>query len=137
MSYTQFQILLLFWKMGLVDMFSMRKICLNCRSQSMSIVGTVSVGTSSDLGIKTLLEPVLDLGTGYQFVLAAAAAERRGRIATLASFLAASAASVTPDPNTNIAMGATVGSKIGYMKAILARGGSSQCILTPSLEDFN
>ena len=48
----------------------------------------------SDIGPKVLLEPVLGLGTGYQFVKAAAtAAERRQRIATLASFLAASGGS--------------------------------------------
>ena len=77
--------------MGLVDTFSMLKICLNCGSQYMSIVGTAAVGNSSDLGIKTLLEPVLGLGTSYQFVRAAATAvERRQRIAPLASFLAAS-----------------------------------------------
>ena len=36
-------------------------------------------------------------------------------------------------------MGAAVASKIGYMKAILARGGALQIqrnILTPSLKDF-
>ena len=99
MTYTQFQILMLFWNMSLVDTFSILKICLNCGSQYMSIVGTAAVGNSSDLGIKTLLEPVFGLGTSYQFVRAAATAvERRQRIATLASFLVASAASITTDP---------------------------------------
>jgi len=128
---------MLFWNIGLVDTFSVLKLCINCGSQYMSIVGTAAIGNSSDLGIKTLLEPVLGLGTSYQFVKAAATtAERRQRIATLASFLAASATSVTTDPNTNIAIGAAVRNKIGYMRAILARGGGSQHILNPSLKDF-
>ena len=109
MTDTQFQILMLFWNMGLVDTFNVVKICLNCGSQYMSIVGTSAVGNSSDLGIKTLVEPILGLGTSYQFVQAAATAvERRQRIATLASFLAASAASITTDPATNIAIGSAV-----------------------------
>ena len=141
MTYTQFQILMLFWNLGLVDTFSVLKLCINCGSQYMSIVGTAAVGNSSDLGIKTLLEPVLGLGTSYQFVKAAAtAAERRQRIATLASFLAASVTSVTTDPNTSIAIGAAVGSKIGYMRAILTRGGGScnitKSISSSSLKDF-
>jgi len=131
---------MLFWNIGLVDTFNVLKICLNCGSQYMSIVGTSAVGNSTDLGIKSLLEPILGLGTSYQFVQAAATAvERRQRIATLASFLAASAGALTTDPPTNRAMGSAVGSKIGYTKAILARGGGSQIeqyILIPSLKDF-
>ena len=86
MTSTHFQILMLFWNMGLVDR-----------------VGTAAVENSSDLGIKTVLEPVLGLGTSYQFVRAAAtAAERRQRIATLASFLAASAASIRTNPKVKL-----------------------------------
>jgi len=66
----------------------------------------------------------------------AAAAERRQRIATLASFLAASGGALSTDPTPNGAIGAAVASKIGYMRAILARGGGSQHILNPSLKDF-
>jgi len=40
MTYQQFQILLLFWNMGLVDTFSILKICLNCGSQYMSYTRT-------------------------------------------------------------------------------------------------
>ena len=137
MTYTQFQILMLFWNLGLIDSFSVLKLCINCGSQYMSIVGTATVGNSSDLGIKTLLEPVIGLGTSYQFVKAAAtAAERPQRIATLAAFLPTSITTTATDPNTNIAVGAAIGSKISYMRAILARGGGSQHILNPSLKDF-
>ena len=102
-----------------------------------SIVGTAAVGNSSDLSVKTLLEPVIGLGTSYQFVKAAATvAERRQRIATLAAFLSTSITAIGTDPNTNIAVGAAIGSKISYMRAILARGGGSQHILNPSLKDF-
>jgi hypothetical protein len=101
------------------------------------IVLSSTAGNFSDIGPKVLLELVLGLGTGYQFVKAAAtAAERRQRIATLASFLAASGGALSTDPTTNGAIGAAVASKIGYMRAILARGGGSQHILNPSLKDF-
>jgi len=140
MTYTQFQILMLFWNMGLVDTFSVIKLCINCGSQYAGVVLSSAAGNFSDIGPKVLFEPVLGLGTGYQFVKAAAtAAERRQRIATLASFLAASAGAVNTDPTTNAAMGSAVASKIAYMKAILARGGSlqrNQYVLNPSLKDF-
>lgn len=137
MTYKEFQFLILLWKMGVVDTFNVLKICANCGSQYMGIVLSSAAGNFSDIGPKVLLEPVLGLGTGYQFVKAAAtAAERRQRIATLASFLAASGGALSTDPTTNGAIGAAVASKIGYMRAILARGGGSQHILNPSLKDF-
>lgn len=140
MTYTQFQILMLFWNMGFVDTFSVLKLCINCGSQYVGVVLSSAAGNFSDIGPKVLFEPVLGLGTGYQFVKAAAtAAERRQRIATLACFLAASAGAVNTDPTTNAAIGAAVASKVGYMKAILARGGSlqrNQYVLNPSLKDF-
>ena len=137
MTYTQFQILMLFWNMGFVDTFSVLKLCINCGSQYVGVVLSSAAGNFSDIGPKVLFEPVFGLGTSYQFVKAAAtAAERRQRIATLASFLAASAGAVNTDPTTNAAIGAAVASKIAYMKAILARGGGSEYILTPSLKDF-
>ena len=70
---------------------------------------------------------------------AATAIERRQRIAILASFLEASAGALTTDPTTNGAMEAAVASKIAYMRAILARGGSQEIveyILIPSLKNF-
>ena len=86
MTYKEFQLLLLLWRMGLVNTFNVLKICANCGSQYMGIVLSSAAGNFSDIGPKVLLEPVLGLGTGYQFVKAAAtAAERRQRIATLAS----------------------------------------------------
>ena len=137
MTYQQFQLLMIFWQIGLVDTFNVLKLCVNCGSQYVGIVLSSAAGNFSDIGPKVLLEPVLGLGTAYQFVKAAApAAERSQRIATLASFLAASGGALSTDPTTNGAIGAAVASKIGYMRAILARGGSSQHILNPSLKDF-
>jgi len=140
MTYQQFQILLLFWNMGFVDTFSVLKLCINCGSQYVGVVLSSAAGNFSDIGPKVLFEPILGLGTSYQFVKAAAtAAERRQRIATLAYFLAASGGAVNTDPTTNAAIGAAVTSKIAYMKAILARGGSlqrNQYVLNPSLKDF-
>ena len=125
MGYKEFQLLMLFWNLGLVDTFSVIKLCVNCGSQYMGVVLSSAAGNTTELGIKSVLEPILGFGTSYQFVMAAATAiERRQRIATLASFLAASGGALTTDPTTNAAMGAAVASKIAYMRAILARGGS-------------
>lgn len=91
----------------------------------MAIVVGSTVGNPTSA---SLLEPILGLCTSYQYVRAAAtAAERHKRIATLASFFAASGSAVTTDSSTSAAAGALVASKISYMKAILARGGST-CI---------
>ena len=109
MTPTQFQILMLFWHIGLVDTFNVLKICLNGGSQYLSIVGTSAVGNASDFGIKSLLEPILGLGTSYQFVQSAATiAEKRQRVATLAAFLSSSICALTTDPATNIAMGSAI-----------------------------
>jgi hypothetical protein len=106
----------------------------------MGVVLASAAGNYTDLGIKSLFEPILGLGTSYQFVRAAATAvERCQRIATLASFLAVSAGALTTDSTTNAAVGSAVASKIGYMKAILARGGQQEImeyVLIPSLKNF-
>lgn len=140
MTYKEFQFLILLWKMGVVDTFNVLKVCANCGSQYMGIVLSSAAGNFSDIGPKVLLEPVFGLGTGIQYVAAAATiAEKRRRIATLAAFLSTSAAALTTDPTTNAAVGGAVASKIAYMQAILARGGSSQIqqyVLIPSLKNF-
>jgi hypothetical protein len=90
MGYNEFQVLMIFWNMGLVDTFSVLKLCVNCDLQYMGVVLSSAAGNFSDIRPKVLFEQVLGLGTSYQFVKAAATvAERRQRIATLASFLAA------------------------------------------------
>ena len=126
MTYKEFQFLILLWKMGVVDTFNVLKICSNCGSQYLGIVLSSAAGNFSDIGPQVLLEPVFGLGTGIQYVAAAATiAEKRQIIATLAAFLATSAAAVTTDPTTNAALGGAVASKIAYMRAILTRGGGS------------
>ncbi len=137
----EFQLLMIFWQLGLVDTFNVIKLCVNGGSQYLGVILSSAAGNTTQLGVKTLLEPILGFGTSYQFIMAAAnAVERRQRIATLASFLSASAGALTTDPTTNAAMGAAVASKIAYMKEILAvRGGSQQLleyVLTPSLKNY-
>ena len=61
MTYQQFQLLLIFWQMGLVDTFSVLKLCINCGSQYGGIVVTSAAGNFSEIGSKVLLEPVLGL----------------------------------------------------------------------------
>lgn len=125
MGYNEFQLLMIFWHIGLVDTFSVIKLCVNTGSQYVGIVLSSAAGNTSNLSPRNLLEPILGLSTGYQFVQAAATAvERKQRIATLALFLAASGGALTADPCTNAALGSAIASKISYMKRILARGGS-------------
>ena len=112
--------MLFFWQVGLVDTFSLiqsklnQTICINTGSQYGAIVVASAAGNFSDIGPKVLFEPIIGLGTSYQFIRAAqTAAERRARIATLAAFLSTSGASaVTTDPATNAAVGGAVASKI-------------------------
>lgn len=72
MTYIQFQILLLLWKSGLVDRFSVFKVCVNCGSQYLGVVVAFAAGNFSEIEPKILLEPVLGFGTSYKFVQAAA-----------------------------------------------------------------
>ena len=135
----------LFWQLGLVDTFSLIQVCVNTGSQYGAIVVASAAGNFSDIGLKVLLEPILGLDTSYQFIRAAqTAAERRARIATLAAFLSTSGASaVTTDPATNAAVGGAIASKIGYMRAILSRGGGSynnniaKTLSSSSLKEFS
>ena len=76
-----------FWQVGLVDTFSLIQFCINTGSQYGAIVAASASGNFSDFGPKVLLEPIIGLGTGYQFITAArTATERRACIATLAVF---------------------------------------------------
>ena len=97
--------MLFFWKVGLVNIFSLIQFCINTGSQYGAIVVASAAGNFSEIGPKVLFEPITGLGTSYQFIRAAqTAAERRARIATLAAFLSTSGASaVATDPATNAA----------------------------------
>lgn len=58
MTYTEFQFLILLWKMSVVDTFNVIKICANCGSQYIGIVLSSAAKNLSDIGAKVLLEPV-------------------------------------------------------------------------------
>jgi len=120
------KITLLLWQLKLVDTLSMIQIFINTGSQYGAIVIAAAGGNFSDIGPRVLLEPVIGLGTSYQFIKAAqTVAERKARIATLAAFLSTSVrSSLTTDPATNAAVGAAVETKLAYMRAIFARGGA-------------
>jgi hypothetical protein len=139
---TSLKLMLFFWQVGLVDTFSLIQFCINTGSQYGAIVVDSAAGNFSDIGPKVLFEPIIGLGTSYQFIRAAqTAAERRARIAILAAFLSTSGTSaVTTDPATNAAVGGAVASKIAYMRAILTRGGGSsniaKSISSSSLKEF-
>jgi len=128
---TDLQTMFFFWQVGLGNSFSMIKFCVNAGSQYGAIVVAAAAGNFSEIGPKTLLEPVFGLGTSYQFIRAAqTAAEIRARITTLAAFLSTSTTSIaTTDPATNAAVGGAVASKIFYIQAIIAaRGGAIERI---------
>ena len=97
---TSSELMLFFWQVGLVDTFSVIQFCINIGSQYVAIVAASAVGNFSDIGPKVLFEPIIGLGTSYQFIIAAqTAAEQRAYIATLKAFLSTSGAStVTIDP---------------------------------------
>jgi hypothetical protein len=59
MGSTEFQLLMIFWNLGLVDTFSVVKLCVNCGSQYLGIILSSAAGNSSDLGMTSLLEPIL------------------------------------------------------------------------------
>lgn len=135
------KLMFFFWQIGFVDTFSLIQFCISSGTQYGAIVVASAAGNFSDIGPKVLLEPIIGLGTSYQFIKAAqTAAERKARIATLAAFLSTSGASaVTTDPATNAAVGSAIASKIAYMRAILTRGGACcncNSIPTSSLKGF-
>jgi hypothetical protein len=73
---------------------SMIQIFIHAGSQYGAIVVGAASGNFSDIGPRVLLEPVIGLGTSYQFIKAAqTVAERKLRIATLAAFLGTSVGS--------------------------------------------
>ena len=57
MNYQQFQLLMIFWQIGLVDTFNVLKLCVNCGSQYVGIVLSSAAGNFSDIGPKVFLEP--------------------------------------------------------------------------------
>ena len=94
--------MLLFWRLGYVSGMSFIQYTINLGAQ----YGGSAAGSFADLGPKVLLEPLLGLGTGFQFIRAGATwRDRRSRAACLASFLATSGAALQADPATNAALG--------------------------------
>jgi hypothetical protein len=119
------KLMFFFWQIGFVDTLTLIQFCLNSGIQYSSIVLASCAVNFSDIRPSVLLEPIAGLGVSYRYIAAAkSAAMRRARIATVAAFLSTSGGSmVTANPNTNIAVGSAVATKIQYMRAILARGG--------------
>lgn len=119
--YLSLKTMVLLWQFGLVDSLSMVQVFLNVSSQYGAIVVGAATRRYSNIGPRVLLEPVIGLGTSYQFIRAVkTVAERKARIATLGAFLATSAGSALRlDPATNATVGGAVGTKINYMRALV------------------
>jgi len=74
------------------------------------------------MGPSLLLSSVKGLGTSYQYIQAAPGImQKRGRIVTVASFMAMSGRATLTDPNTNAAAGGAVASFIGHMKSVVEK----------------
>ena len=112
---------MIFWNLGLVDTFSVLKLCVNCGSQYMGVVLSSAAGNSSNLGVRSLLEPILGLGTSYQFVQGWETPTNSHFSFLLSSFRRSSS-------NWSYNQ---CSSKIGYTKAILLFTNRA-----PSLKDF-
>ena len=120
--------LILFRKVKLVNICIPIHFWINIGSQYGTIViASLAAGNFSRIGLKVLFEPIIGLGISYRYIGAAqTAAERRARIVTLAALLSVSGTSaLTPDPATNLAVGACVASKIAYMRRTLTLGGGN------------
>ena len=54
--------------MGIVDTFSVFKLCFDCCSQYVGLVVDSAAGNFSKISPKVLLEPIIRLWMGYHFV---------------------------------------------------------------------
>ena len=120
------KIIILMWQYGIVDTFTAVNFIYNAGTQYGAIViGAIADGNATSLP-RMLLEPIAGFGVSYQFIKAAqTTAERQARVATLATFLSASAGAATgSNPATNAGIGAGIAAHIAHMRCILeARGG--------------
>lgn len=111
------KIMIFLWQLGIVDSLTFLQFCRNCGAQYTGLTLAEAVGYMNDIGPSVLLAPVQGLGTSYQYVRVVQGAERRARIATLASFMAMSGRATLTDPATNVAAGGTIASFLGHMKS--------------------
>jgi hypothetical protein len=65
----EFQLLMIFWQLGLVETFNVIKLCVNGGSQYLGVILSSAAGNTTQLGVKTVLEPILGFGTSYQFIM--------------------------------------------------------------------
>lgn len=113
------QLMIFLWKFGVVDTLSMLQFCINCGTQYGTIVAGAAAGNFSEIGPSVLFAPFAGLGTSYKYIRTAQGlAERRLRIAMVASLLSTSATALTTDPQSNTAVGATISALVSYMKSI-------------------
>ena len=125
------KMMILLWRMGVVDSFTAIQFLLNGAAQYGVFVVGSAVGQTLDPSI--LVAPIAQLGTAYQYVRAAqGAAEAQKRAATIALLLSSSTAVLETDLATNGAMAALNLSFNAYINSVLeaSNGGSSTFILT-------
>lgn len=136
MYFTSLKIITFMWQCGLVDTFTAVNFIYNAGAQySAVVIATMADGNVTNLP-GMLFEPIAGFGVSYQFFKAAqTAAERRGRVATLAALLSASAGTgVGSTPAANAGLGGAIAAHISHMREVLRiRGGS---ILGSEVKDF-
>lgn len=136
MYFTSLKFLILMWQLGLVDTFTVVDFLYNSVAQYSAIAGAAIADGNRTNFPGVLFEPIAGFKVSYQFVKAAqTAAERRGRVATLAALLSASTATaVGSTPAANVGLGAAIAAQIAHMRDVLKiRGGS---ILGSEVQNF-
>lgn len=121
----------LLWQLKLVDTFTMVQIFVNAGIQYGVVALGAASGNFSDIGPKTLFEPIRGFGVAARFIMAAeTAAEKRARAATVAVAISSSITCLGMDPPVNMASGALTSAQISHWESLLPklRGGSNQQI---------
>ena len=119
------KIMIFLWQLRIVDSLTFLQFCINCGTQYTVLTLAEAIGYMNDIGSSVLLAPVQRLGTSYQYVRVVQGAERRARIATLASFMAMSGRATLTDSATNEVAGGTIASFIGHMKSVIEKSNNS------------
>ena len=99
------KLMIFLWKIGIVNTFTLTQFLLNGAAQ----YGVFMVGSSvgKNLDPTSLISPITELGTAYQYVRAAhGAVEAQKRVATIAALVSTSATVLETDLATNGAMAA-------------------------------
>lgn len=126
------QALFFLWRIGFVDTYSFINLvgrqAFNGGAQYVAIVLGSAAGNYSSISPRVLLEPILGLGTTYQYVQTSKTVVGcRSQIAKFEVLMVSSSSLImTADPATNASLGGKIAAKIAFMNYILDTRGSFQ-----------